>query len=81
MKHRSNNLNIKALCRPAHIHYRVTEKNNKELVSQIYFQGDPHIAKDPWASKEKAELRILPISLEDTKGNLAVNFDIFLKGK
>ena len=69
------------LYRPAHIHFRVSEKNSKELVSQIYFQGDPHIEKDPWASKKKAELRILPIVLEDTKGNLAVNFDIFLGDK
>lgn len=69
------------LYRPAHIHYRVSEENSKELVSQLYFQGDPHIVEDPWASKKKAELRILPIILEDTNGNLAVNFDIYLKDK
>jgi catechol 1,2-dioxygenase len=69
------------LYRPAHIHYRVTEKNSKELVSQIYFKGDPHIAKDNWASKEKAELRILQITPEDTNGNLEVNFDIYLREK
>lgn len=67
-----------SLYRPAHIHFRVSEKNNKELISQIYFKGDPHIEKDPWASKEKAKLRVLPISLEDIKGNLTVNFDIYL---
>ena len=67
--------------RPAHIHFRVTAKNSEELISQIYFHGDPHITADPWASKEKAERRILPISLEDTKGNLAVAFDVFLKDK
>ena len=67
--------------RPAHIHFRVTAKGSKELISQVYFHGDPHIEKDPWASQEKAVLRILPISLEDTKGNLSVNFDIVLKAK
>lgn len=67
------------LYRPAHIHYRVTEKSSKELISQVYFKGDPHIEKDPWASKEKAELRILEIIPEDVKGNLTLNFDIFLK--
>lgn len=67
--------------RPAHIHFRITEKNSQELISQIYFQGDPHIEKDPWASQKKAALRVLPISLEDTNGNLAVNFDIYLKDK
>lgn len=66
------------LYRPAHIHYRVTEENSKELVSQIYFKGDPHIVKDPWASKKKAELRIVQITPEDTRGNLVVNFDIYL---
>mgnify|MGYP005750362621 FL=1 len=65
--------------RPAHIHFRVTADRHQELISQIYFQGDPHIEKDPWASHPSAELRVLPVSLEDTHGNLVVNFDIYLK--
>ncbi len=69
------------LYRPAHIHFRVSEKNSLELISQLYFKGDPHIEEDPWASKKEAQARILPISLEDTKGNLVVNFDIYLKRK
>ena len=67
------------LYRPAHIHYRVTAENSRELISQIYFKGDPHITKDPWASLKKAELRVLEIAPEDTFGNLVVNFDIYLK--
>lgn len=67
--------------RPAHIHFRISEKGSKELISQIYFTGDPHITNDPWASKPKAEHRILPIVLEDTKGNLVVNFDVYLSDK
>jgi protocatechuate 3,4-dioxygenase beta subunit len=39
------------LFRPAHIHFRVTAA--EELVSQIYFMGDPNITEDPWASKKK----------------------------
>ncbi|WP_107037185.1 dioxygenase family protein [Brumimicrobium mesophilum] len=66
------------LYRPAHIHFRVTEGNSKELISQIYFKGDPNIEKDPWASKDKAELRILQIIPEDTNGSLVVNFDVYL---
>lgn len=66
------------LYRPAHIHFRVTAAQQKELISQIYFQGDPHIEEDHWASQKKAQHRILPIILEDTNGNLVVNFDIFL---
>lgn len=67
------------LYRPAHIHFRVTEKNSKELISQIYFKGDPHIDQDPWASKDKAKMRVLQISPSDIKGNLEVNFDIYLQ--
>ena len=67
-----------ALYRPAHIHYRVRAEGERELVSQIYFQGDPHITKDPWASQEKAAYRIRPVTLEDTEGNLTVRFDIYL---
>lgn len=67
-----------ALYRPAHIHYRVTAKDSEELISQIYFKGDPHIVEDPWASQKKAKQRILPIAPEDTKGSLTVNFDIYL---
>ncbi len=67
------------LYRPSHIHYRVTEKNSAELISQIYFAGDPHITADPWASDQKAEHRILPIKPQDTAGNLTVQFDIYLR--
>ena len=69
------------LYRPSHIHYRVSEKNSKELISQIYFAGDPHITEDPWASHKKAEHRILPITPSDTKGNLDILFDIYLAKK
>ena len=68
------------LYRPSHIHYRVTEKNSKELISQIYFKGDPYIAKDPYASQDKAKFRILQI-IPDIKGNLTIFFDIYLKEK
>lgn len=69
------------LYRPAHIHFRVSEENSKELISQIYFMGDPHIKDDPWASNPSAQNRILNISPEDTKGNLSVTFDIYLGDK
>jgi catechol 1,2-dioxygenase len=67
------------LYRPSHIHYRVSEKNSFELISQIYFKVDPHITKDPWASNSKAIHRILEVIPEDIHGNLTVTFDIFLK--
>ena len=69
------------LYRPAHIHFRVTKNGYKELISQIYFAGDPHIENDPWASATKAKERILSIIPEDTKGRLVVNFDIYMSRK
>jgi catechol 1,2-dioxygenase len=69
------------LYRPAHIHFRITSPTSKELVSQLYFMGDPHITEDPWASQEKAAARIRPVVLEDVKGNLVVNFDVYTTNK
>jgi len=48
------------------------------MVSQLYFQDDPRITNDPWASKKEAGQRILPITLEDIHWNLTVVFDLFL---
>lgn len=67
------------LYRPAHIHFRVNASKHKELVSQVYFEGDPHIAEDPWASRKKASHRILPVFPNDINSNLGVRFDIYLK--
>jgi protocatechuate 3,4-dioxygenase beta subunit len=64
--------------RPAHIHYRVGALRHNELISQIYFQGDPYIEKDPWAAQKKAVHRILPILPDDIKGGLTVVFDVYL---
>jgi len=63
--------------RPAHIHFRVTKPGYTELITQLYFQGDPYIANGPWASDPAATLRIVPVNVvsgEDTAG-----FDIILK--
>ena len=64
--------------RPAHIHFLVRHKKHKKLISQIYFKGDPIISEDPASSSPLAENRILPIVLEDAKGNLSVTFNIYL---
>jgi len=69
------------LYRPSHIHFRVTEKESKELISQIYFKGDPYIVKDPWASQDKSKLRILQIIPQGVDGSLTINFDIYLNNK
>jgi len=67
--------------RPAHIHFRVTSENSRELVSQVYFKNDPQIKDDPWASLKKASLRILDPVEDQEEGGLKVNFDIYMKMK
>jgi protocatechuate 3,4-dioxygenase beta subunit len=69
------------LYRPSHIHFRITAKGYKELVSQIYFEGDPEIAADPWASDAKAKARILEIFPGTVHAELTVKFDIYLSEK
>ena len=33
--------------RPAHIHFQVSGRHDR-LVTQMYFEGDPYIAADPF---------------------------------
>lgn len=40
--------------RPAHIHYKVTADGHAPLITQLYFEGDPHLAADPWARPDRA---------------------------
>ena len=63
--------------RPSHIHFRITAPGYRELVSQVYFQDDPFIESDPWASKELAKERILAVE-KDENGVDKVKFDIYL---
>lgn len=34
--------------RPAHIHVKVRSPDTRELTTQLYFEGDPYNAIDPW---------------------------------
>jgi catechol 1,2-dioxygenase len=40
------------LTRPAHIHFRVMESLHVPVTTQLYFRGDPFLAKDPWAGRK-----------------------------
>ena len=62
--------------RPAHIHYRVEARGHQRLITQLYFEGDPHIAGDPFVD---ASL-IMPIREVQVDGGTyeAVTFDIVL---
>jgi protocatechuate 3,4-dioxygenase beta subunit len=60
--------------RPSHIHFRVTAPGFTELITQLYFEGDPYISIDPWASDPDAALRIVPVN--NTGGTDTAIFDI-----
>ncbi|PCH69777.1 MAG: catechol 1,2-dioxygenase, partial [Bacteroidetes bacterium] len=61
--------------RPSHIHFKITASDHEELVTQLYFEGDPDIDSDPWASDKDAEDRIITLD-EDSDGNKSGIFDI-----
>ena len=66
------------LTRPAHIHMRISETKMQDLVTQVYFKGDKHIAEDMSSSDPRSLHRILDISQNDQKEKV-VKFDIVLK--
>ncbi|MBC8173039.1 MAG: hypothetical protein H7X71_03950 [Chitinophagales bacterium] len=62
--------------RPKHIHFKVSS-GEIVLITQLYFEGDPYIPDDPWASEPAAEHRIIPLTA-DVDGSLSGTFDIVL---
>ena len=62
------------LTRPAHIHFRVSESLHVPLTTQLYFKDDPHIAKDPWASRKPSSA----IGLKQDGKFLRGTFDLVL---
>ncbi|MBW8889791.1 MAG: hypothetical protein JF616_18690 [Fibrobacteres bacterium] len=69
--------------RPSHIHFRVRQPASDrygayELVTQLYFEGDPYIAGDAGAEDPGAKTRIIPLTAID--GVMSGNFPVFLPG-
>lgn len=64
--------------RPAHIHMRISGKGQQDLITQVYFSGDPYLQTDPSSRSPLAINRIL--KLKKVKSNESeVEFDIILK--
>lgn len=63
--------------RPSHIHLRISSHDHQDLITQIYFKGDPHIEKDTAANAPQSVNRILEIK-KDPSNESMVKFDIFL---
>lgn len=62
--------------RPQHFHYRIVAADGTELITQVYFEGDPNIAGDSLASDPDAESRIIPV--QEIEDGFSGTFDITL---
>lgn len=58
--------------RPAHIHVKVRAPDRSELTTQLYFEGDPYNAKDPWI------VRSLVMKHREDKGVRRATFDFVI---
>lgn len=56
------------ITRPAHIHFRVIESLHVPVTLQLYFEGDPFIAGDPWASQHPGNTIALEQEGEGRRG-------------
>jgi catechol 1,2-dioxygenase len=63
--------------RPAHFHLMISAEGYQPFVTQLYFSGDKHIAKDPYASSSRAKKRILAVS-NTSNGAKKVTYDVSL---
>lgn len=66
------------LTRPAHIHMRISANGVQDLVTQVYFKGDKHIAEDISAKDASSLNRILDMT-RNAKNEKVVKFDVHLK--
>jgi protocatechuate 3,4-dioxygenase beta subunit len=72
---------VKKHFRPAHIHMRISgEGQEQDLITQIYFKGDPHISEDPHSSSPGAASRILEVSKNANNEN-NIRFDLVMRKK
>ena len=63
--------------RPAHVHMRISGKQEQDLVTQIYFTGDPYIKTDTYAKSPQAVNRILSIK-KNNKNENTLQFDVMM---
>jgi protocatechuate 3,4-dioxygenase beta subunit len=63
--------------RPAHIHMRISSNDHQDLITQIYFKGDPHIEEDAAARSPESINRILEIK-KSSSNESKVRFDVVM---
>jgi protocatechuate 3,4-dioxygenase beta subunit len=63
--------------RPAHIHMRISAEGQQDLITQLYFKGDPNLETDPSTKSPLSVNRILPLTkIRDNESEL--RFDVVL---
>ncbi len=64
--------------RPRHLHVIIVPPGSPALTTQIYFEGDPYIDGDRWASDPSAAARIIPLQDEGEakRGFLPLHMDV-----
>lgn len=66
--------------RPAHIHMRISAEGQQDLITQLYFKGDPNLETDPSTKSPLAINRILPLTkIKDNESEL--RFDVILRNE
>ncbi len=69
--------------RPAHIHFKITPPGFEILTTQLYFSGDPDLARDPASSITSGEFdathRIISLT-ENAAGKMEGTWDISIQG-
>jgi protocatechuate 3,4-dioxygenase beta subunit len=68
------------ISRPAHFHLMITAEGYQPLVTQLYFTGDPNIAKDVSSASPTAKRRILDVQTSKD-GTKKVLFDVSMSDK
>lgn len=63
--------------RPAHIHFRISSADHQDLITQIYFKGDPHIVGDPASASLQSMNRILAIE-KNAANEKEVKFNVIM---
>ncbi|GAB2561010.1 dioxygenase family protein [Spirosoma areae] len=64
--------------RPAHIHMRISAEGQQDLITQLYFKGDPNLETDPSTKSPLAINRILPLT-KIGNNESAIRFDVVLR--
>lgn len=64
--------------RPAHIHLRISAEGQQDLITQLYFQGDPNLATDPSTQSPLAINRILAVTQREGHES-DLRFDVVLR--